>query len=60
MEDWFMVFLALLNRLSDEQRQFIVEKYLNYFLSLADIEEGAAECSGVVSYGDTTCPEMPF
>jgi hypothetical protein len=41
-------FLALMNRLSDEQRQFIVEKYLNYFLSLADIEEGAAECVRIV------------
>ncbi|KAJ7916610.1 hypothetical protein B0H13DRAFT_1871069 [Mycena leptocephala] len=54
-------FLFEFNRpfLSKILKQFrAVDKYLAYFVSLAEIEERAAECSGVVSYGATTYSEM--
>ncbi|KAJ7838361.1 hypothetical protein B0H14DRAFT_2588583 [Mycena olivaceomarginata] len=49
MKDWLTVFLALLELVTLEQKPVVLDAYLRYFISLADIEEQSSFCVGVQS-----------
>ncbi|KAJ7796558.1 hypothetical protein B0H14DRAFT_2914499, partial [Mycena olivaceomarginata] len=57
MEDWLMVFVALLDHFFSPDKQFVLNACLNYFLSLAEIEEQAALYAGVPFCQDMTYAE---
>ncbi|KAJ7847315.1 hypothetical protein B0H13DRAFT_2362538 [Mycena leptocephala] len=58
MEDWLVVFVALLDHFSPANKQFVLDAYLNYFLSLAEIEEQASLYAGVPVYQNMTYTDM--
>ncbi|KAJ7856511.1 hypothetical protein B0H14DRAFT_715253 [Mycena olivaceomarginata] len=58
LEDWLMVFVALLDHFSPANKQFVLNAYLKYFISLAEIEEQASLYAGVASYQNVTYTEM--
>ncbi|KAJ7693778.1 hypothetical protein B0H14DRAFT_825480 [Mycena olivaceomarginata] len=58
MEDWLVVFVALLDHFSQPSKQCVLNAYWEYFIALAEIEEQAALYAGVLSYEDMLYTQM--